>query len=50
MKNYSNLWLRNIVAFCLVTAVFISSTMTALAKTGKTSLAGELIISGHNLE
>jgi hypothetical protein len=49
MKNYRNLWLRNVVAFCLVTAVFVSSTLTAFAKTGNTSLAGELIISGHNL-
>jgi hypothetical protein len=49
MKNYRNLWLRNVVAFCLITAVFFSSTLTAFAKTGNTSLAGELIISGHNL-
>lgn len=49
MKNCRNLWLRNVVAFCLITAVFFSSTLTALAKTGNTSLAGELIISGHHL-
>ena len=49
MKNFRNLWLRNVVAFCLITAVSFSTTLTAFAKTGNVSLAGELITSGHNL-
>lgn len=48
MKNYRNFWLRNVAAFWIVAAVFISSTMTVSAKTGKT-LAGEIIVSGQNI-
>jgi hypothetical protein len=36
-----------LVAFCLMVTVFVSTSMIALAKPG-TSLAGEIIVSGHN--
>lgn len=49
MKITKTFWLRNAVAFCLTVAIFTSSSMIALAKTGNSSLAGELIISGHTL-
>lgn len=49
MKNYRNFRLRSFGVFCLIAAVFISSAMTALARTGNSSFAGELIISGHTL-
>lgn len=40
-------WLRNTAAFCLMVTVFVSTSMIALAKPGN-SLAGEIIVSGHN--
>ena len=40
-------WLRNAAAFCLMVTVFVSSSMIALARPGN-SLAGEIIVSGHN--
>ncbi len=49
MKNYKNFWLRNVAAFWVIAAVFISSTITTSAKTGKTSVAGEIIVSGHKI-
>lgn len=49
MRINKTLWLRNVVASCLVLAIFTSSSMVALAKTGNTLFAGELIISGHTL-
>lgn len=39
--------IRNIAAFCLMVTVFVSTSMVALAKPGS-SLAGEIIVSGHN--
>lgn len=46
-KNNRAGGLRNVVAFCLMVTVFVSTSMIALAKPG-TSLAGEIIVSGHN--
>jgi hypothetical protein len=46
-KNNRAAGLRNVVAFCLMVTVFVSTSMIALAKPG-TSLAGEIIVSGHN--
>ena len=45
--NKKESWLRNVAAFCLMVTVFVSSSMIALAKPGS-SLAGEIIVSGHN--
>lgn len=48
MKKTKILWLRNAAAFCLTVAIFMSSSMVALAGTNS-ALAGELIVSGHSL-
>lgn len=49
MKINKNVnWLRNLAAFCLMLTVFVSSSMVALAGPGS-SLAGEIIVSGNNL-
>ncbi|HEY0428939.1 MAG TPA: hypothetical protein VGC76_14250 [Pyrinomonadaceae bacterium] len=48
MKINNNVnWLRNMAALCLMLTVFVSTSMVALAKPGS-SLAGEIIVSGHN--
>lgn len=49
MKNNNTVWLRNIVAFCLTLAVFITSSMVTLAAPEKKSLMGELTVSGHDV-
>jgi len=46
-KNNRAAGLRNVVAFCLMVTVFVSTSMIAFAKPG-TSPAGEIIVSGHN--
>jgi hypothetical protein len=47
-KNNRAAGLKNVIAFCLMVTVFVSTSMIALAKPG-TSLAGEIIVSGHNI-
>jgi hypothetical protein len=47
-KNNRAAGLRNVLAFCLLVTVFVSTSMIALANPG-TSLAGEIIVSGHNI-
>jgi hypothetical protein len=47
MKKNNKAGLRNVVAFCLMVTVFVSTSMIALAKPSA-SLAGEIIVSGHN--
>ncbi len=47
-KNNTAAGLRNVIAFCLMVTVFVSTSMLALAKPGA-SLAGEIIVSGHNI-
>ena len=46
-KNKTADWISNVAAFCLMVTVFVSTSMIALAKPGN-SLAGEIIVSGHN--
>lgn len=46
MKKNKTIGHRNIIAFCLTLAVFVSSSMVALAAPEKKSLMGELIVSG----
>ena len=48
MKKNNKAGLRNIIAFCLMVTVFVSTSMIAFAKPGA-SLAGEIIVSGHNI-
>ncbi len=45
--NNNRSWLRSVAAFCLMLTVLVSTSMVALAKPGS-SLAGEIIVSGHN--
>lgn len=46
-KNKKSLWLYNLTSLCLIAAIFISTSMIALAAPG-TSLAGEIIVSGND--
>lgn len=47
MKNYRSSLLSHLTCFSLIAAIFVSSSMVALAVPG-TSLAGEIIISGSD--
>jgi hypothetical protein len=49
MKNNDAVWLRSVVAFCLTLAIFVSSSMVALAAPEKTALMGEISVSGQNV-
>lgn len=46
MKKNKTIRHRNIIAFCLTIAVFVSTSMVALGAPEKKSLMGELIVSG----
>ncbi len=48
MKDRKIAWLRPIAALSLLFAVFFSSSMIALAGTEKSTLAGEIIVSGNS--
>ncbi len=47
-ENSKTVYFRNIIACCLMFAVFAASSMVALASPETKSAAGELIVSGNN--
>ncbi len=48
-ENSNDVCFRNIVACCLMFAVFVTSSMVALALPENKSATGELIVSGNNM-
>ncbi len=48
LKNNKTVWLHSITSFCLMLAVFVSSSMVALAGAENKPMAGVIIVSGQN--